>query len=125
MKDKVSIIINGTQYDAVETEKPKCEGCAFFESCMDYKTNCGFIEEMHGEYHFIESGKNFKPEEVTIKWNTGMPKETGNYVITTIDGDVRSFRFCNKEIVDLEFFERFVSAWFKLSDIRPYKNGAV
>lgn len=57
---EVSIIINGVRYDAVQTDKPKCEGCAFLEKCIDYDTNCGFIEEMHGEYNFIESDKKFE-----------------------------------------------------------------
>lgn len=56
--NKIIIIINSVQYNAVETEKPKCEGCAFLEKCMEYDTDCGFIEEMHGEYHFVKSEKN-------------------------------------------------------------------
>ena len=60
--------------------------------------------------------------ESVIKWQTGVPKETDNDVITTNDGVVRFFRFGCKEIVDIEFFEMFVSAWCKLSDIEPYKE---
>lgn len=56
-----------------------------------------------------------------VRWQTGEPKESGNYIITTKDG-VGFFRFCHKEIVDVEFFERFVIAWCKLSDIEPYKE---
>lgn len=60
MENQISIIINGVRSDAVETEKPKCEGCAFFEACTVYDTHCGFIEEMHGEYNFVKSDKKFE-----------------------------------------------------------------
>lgn len=60
--------------------------------------------------------------ESTIKWKTGVPEETDNYIITANDGTVMYFRFCCKEIVDIEFFERFVLGWCKLSDIEPYKE---
>lgn len=59
--------------------------------------------------------------ESVIKWQKCVPKESGNYIITTKDG-VGFFRFCHKEIVDVEFFERFVIAWCPLSDIKPCKE---
>ena len=58
--NEVSIIINGVRYDAVKTDKPKCEGCVFLDSCLTYDTNCGFIADMHGEYHFKKSDKKFE-----------------------------------------------------------------
>lgn len=60
--------------------------------------------------------------ESVIKWHTGMPTEIGKYIITTDDGEVRTINFHPKEIVDLEYFERLVIAWCKLSDIEPYKE---
>lgn len=59
--NEVSIIINGVRYDAVESDGHKCEGCAFLDMCNEYDTNCGFIEEMHGKYHFVKSTKSFEP----------------------------------------------------------------
>lgn len=60
--------------------------------------------------------------ESVIKWKTGMPSEMGKYIITTDDGEVRTINFHPKEIVDLEYFERFVVAWCNFSDIEPYKE---
>ena len=57
MENQISIIINGVRYDAVETEKPKCEGCAFFGICTVYDTHCSFLEDVHGEDYFVKSDK--------------------------------------------------------------------
>lgn len=57
-----------------------------------------------------------------IKWQTGEPKEFGGYIITTNDGYVRHIYFHPKEAVDVVFFEMYVAAWCKLSDIKPYKE---
>ena len=61
--------------------------------------------------------------ESKIKWKKGIPKEIDNYIITTNDGVVRCFRFHPKKVTDVEFFQCFVLAWCKLSDIAPYKGG--
>lgn len=60
--------------------------------------------------------------ESTIKWKTGMPTEMGRYIITKIDGKILTFNFHPKEELDLEYFDRVVAAWCKLSDIEPYKE---
>lgn len=60
MENQISIIINKVSYDAVDAEKPKCEGCAFFGICTVYDTQCSFLEDMHGEYHFVKSDKKFE-----------------------------------------------------------------
>ena len=64
-------------------------------------------------------------EESTIRWKTGIPKEKGGYLITDKDGCLRALYYHPKEIVDVEFFERVVIAWCKLSDIEPYKEEEV
>ena len=60
--------------------------------------------------------------ESVIKWGTGMPTEIGRYIITKNSGKVLTINFNPKEKLDLEYFERFVVAWYPLSDIEPYKE---
>jgi hypothetical protein len=60
--------------------------------------------------------------ESVIKWETGMPTEIGRYIITKKSGKVLTINFNPKEELDLEYFERFVVAWYPLSDIEPYKE---
>jgi hypothetical protein len=59
-----------------------------------------------------------------IKWQTGEPKESGAYLITTYSKNVfvDYWRvFPNK--CDWDYRDKFdVKAWCKLSDIKPYKE---
>lgn len=49
-KNQVSIIINGVRYDAVKQNdfRKDCQDCAFFESCLEYDTNCLFLGDTEG-----------------------------------------------------------------------------
>lgn len=60
--------------------------------------------------------------ESLIKWQTGEPKESGAYLITTDEGTVALASFYPDNSSDVEFFEICVSAWCKLSDIEPCKG---
>ena len=60
--------------------------------------------------------------ESTIKWQTGEPKESGSYIITTDEGTVAIASFFNDYTPDIEFFKICVTAWCKLSDIEPYNS---
>lgn len=59
-----------------------------------------------------------------IRWQTGTPKESGAYLITTYRGNVfvDYWRvFPNK--CDWDYRDKFdVKAWCKISDIEPYKE---
>lgn len=54
MENQVSIIINGTRYDAVEAAG--CAECAFFENCKD---QCAFFE-LPLDKVFKKSDKKFE-----------------------------------------------------------------
>ena len=60
--------------------------------------------------------------ESTIKWQTGVPKEEGQYLVTTEDGEVRDMFYSTS--LKTWILERHfkVIAWCKLSDIKPYKE---
>lgn len=60
--------------------------------------------------------------ESIIKWQTGEPKESGSYIITTDEGTVALASFYSESSVDVEFFKICVTAWCKLSDVEPYKE---
>ena len=60
--------------------------------------------------------------ESVIKWQTGEPKESGSYIITTDEGTVAIVSFFNDYPPDIEFFKICVTAWCKLSDIEPYNS---
>lgn len=60
--------------------------------------------------------------ESIIKWQTGEPKENGRYLVSTIDGNVTTEAFVNNDAHDKHFFNEYVKAWCKLSDIEPYKE---
>ena len=61
--------------------------------------------------------------ESIIKWQTGEPKENGDYLVTVQDSVLKYRRnngfwmYCGLIIRD-----KVVSAWCKLSDIEPYKE---
>lgn len=61
--------------------------------------------------------------ESVIKWQTGEPKEAGEYLVTTLDGLIDYDFFCKLSDGDLFWVSlNNVSAWCKLSDIEPYKE---
>lgn len=68
----------------------------------------------------------FKPvnKESVIKWQTGTPKESGEYLVSLEDGTVcrDEWRklYCDDEIQCWVYNEGEVIAWCKLSDIEPY-----
>lgn len=60
--------------------------------------------------------------ESTIKWQTGMPKEKGDYLVTLKNGCVFVDNFGILEKKWFIYNSDFVLAWCKLSDIEPYKE---
>ena len=64
----------------------------------------------------------------SIKWQTGEPKEGGEYLITTYNGKVRVDEFYHYSVSGKEYgtFIKYTNpiAWCKLSDIEPYKEEA-
>lgn len=64
--------------------------------------------------------------ESTIKWQTGEPKENGEYLVSLEDGSVcrDEWRelYCEDDIKCWVYNEGEVTAWCKLSDIKPYKE---
>lgn len=59
----------------------------------------------------------------TIKWQIGAPNETGEYIVTTWDGLVDYdvvYRHSDGYLF-WGFYDN-VLAWFKLSNIEPYKE---
>lgn len=69
--------------------------------------------------------------ESVIKWQTGEPKERGEYLVTLLSGNVRLAEFYKYEVADKEYWDCIpydllcVKAWCKLSDIEPYKEETV
>ena len=61
--------------------------------------------------------------ESVIKWQTGEPKEEGEYLVTTLDGivDYDVVYINSKGKMSFGNFDN-VLAWRKLSDIEPYKE---
>lgn len=69
----------------------------------------------------VKIGANKIPS--SIKWQTGEPKETGEYLITTSDGNVYyDIVYTNSKCKMLFWNFNNVLAWCKLSDIEPYKE---
>jgi hypothetical protein len=60
--------------------------------------------------------------ESVIKWHTGEPKETGTYIVTTIEGTVAFSYYQQGFSTDEEYFKSCIIAWCKLSDIEPYEE---
>ena len=60
MENQVSIIINGTRYDAVEHtgELSSCEDCVFWNTC-DYGNLCTRL--IGDDMNFVKSTKSFEP----------------------------------------------------------------
>ena len=59
-----------------------------------------------------------------VEWQTGEPKENGIYLVTTMRGIVRT-AYWNIDcwlINDLPFSTLKIKAWWKLSNIKPYKE---
>lgn len=61
-----------------------------------------------------------------IQWQTGVPKENGEYLVSLEDGSVcrDEWRelYCEDDIKCWVYNEGEVTAWCKLSDIKPYKE---
>ena len=61
-----------------------------------------------------------------VHWQTGEPKEEGEYLITTYNGKVRTDEFYHYSVSGKEYgtFIKYANpiAWCKLSDINPYKE---
>lgn len=68
--------------------------------------------------------------ESKIKWQTGEPKERGEYLVTLLSGKVKVAEFYKYKVADKEYWGCIpcgiagVKAWCKLSDIEPYKEDA-
>lgn len=62
-----------------------------------------------------------------IKWQTGKPKDTGSYLITTINRNVcYDYWTVFPTNSCWQYHSKFdVVAWCKLSDIKPYKNNII
>ena len=64
--------------------------------------------------------------ESVIKWQTGEPHEDGEYLVSLEDGSVcrDEWRelYCEDDIKCWVYNEGEVTAWCKLSDIKPYKE---
>lgn len=55
----VIIIIDNVEYEAVEADNRlgKCEGCAFYEECVNQECHCGFFGKVMDGKHFIRKRK--------------------------------------------------------------------
>lgn len=66
------------------------------------------------------------PNGSLIKWQTGEPEESGEYIVSLKDGTVcrDEWRelYCEDEIKCWVYNDDDVVAWRKLSDIEPYKD---
>lgn len=69
--------------------------------------------------------------ESVIKWQTGVPKEEGTYLIQTKNGIRTDYLLEWREVVNGRFVTKYswriynscdIIAWCKLSDIKPYKE---
>lgn len=62
--------------------------------------------------------------ESVIKWQTGEPKEGGYYLITTYNGKVLTdYWRVYPNHCGWDYRNKFdVTAWCKLSDIKPYRE---
>jgi hypothetical protein len=65
-------------------------------------------------------------KESVIKWQTGEPYESGNYLVTMKDGTVSTLEWynsyfgCKCWVWNIE--DNPIIAWCKLSDIESYKE---
>lgn len=64
--------------------------------------------------------------ESKIKWQTGCPEQSGNYIVTMSTGEVTSKEFYNP-YTSHSYWEGVeendeVIAWCPISDIEPYKE---
>lgn len=67
--------------------------------------------------------------ESKIIWQTGQPREEGEYLVTLYNGEITFDEYCcfTNSDDEEEFFwsnwdEDSIIAWSKLSDIEPYKK---
>lgn len=85
---------------------------------------------MYGELIKISEKARKQRDYSIIHWNTGEPKEEGEYLVTLLDGRIAVDRWlmpwpCNTEEDDISVWEMYdeeVVAWCILSNIKPYKE---
>ena len=70
----------------------------------------------------IVESENTNSHQSTIKWQKGEPKDEGRYLVTTIYGHVATAVKVKDDLHYKQFFNEYVIAWCKLSDIEPYKE---
>ena len=70
---------------------------------------------------WLETKKTNKTMESTIKWQIGVPKKKGVYLLT-----LKNQAVCIDHLGNNHVWKRFedddIAAWCKLSDIEPYKK---
>ena len=76
---------------------------------------------MEGELIRINPNERKKNYSI-IHWEKGKPTEGGRYIITIQGIGVTTSSFTPGDAHDEHFFEEYVIAWCKLSDIKPYKE---
>lgn len=59
--------------------------------------------------------------ESTIKWQTGLPEETGSYLVSIGDRFVTTDYWKGLD-QKWQYWDGEVTAWLKLRDIKPYKE---
>lgn len=74
----------------------------------------------------IDAEASRQKNQSAIKWQTGEPKENGEYLVSLEDGSVcrDEWRelYCEDCVKCWVYNEGEVTAWCKLSDIEPYKE---
>ena len=74
----------------------------------------------------VKIGADKRP--FSIKWQTGTPKERGEYLVTLFSGKIKVAEFYKYKEADKEYWGCIlygivgVKAWCKLSDIEPYNK---
>lgn len=87
---------------------------------VSHKT-CAIRGLANGSAEYLEECKG---NLSVFKWQTGVPKESDIYLVTTSSNIVRTSYWNNGcwIINDLPFSTLKIKAWCKLSDIKPYKE---
>ena len=89
----------------------------------------------HGINKGIEIGEKIGADKrpFSIKWQTGEPKKEGEYLVVVFGTKIEvDYLFAWDDVKDGRIIKRFswkenllrnITAWCKLSDIEPYKEG--
>ena len=84
---------------------------------------CAIRGLANGSAEYLEE---YKGGLSAVKWQTGEPKEHGEYLVSLKDGSVcrNEWRelYCEDYVKCWVYNEGEVTAWCKLSDIEPYKE---